>query len=821
MAEYANVIINISQEKLDRPFQYRVPEALKGRLYPGVQVLVPFGNGNRTIRGYVIELTDEAEIDRDRIKEIADVDTGGVPVEAQLISLAAWIRENYGGTMNQALKTVLPVHQKTRQKEKRTVALAVSRREAEEQLALFERKHNTARVRLLEALLAAAEASDEAPAGEERAAAGVSAEAPAGEEKAAAGIPYEAVTGKLHITPAVIRAMEELGLVAVSREQIWRNPISFVMAESGERGAGTTGERAAGTVGERAAGTAGEPDLKGRGRNREPDRASQKADFILNSEQQRIVDTITADFREGAYGTYLIHGVTGSGKTAVYIELIARAVAEGRQAIVLIPEIALTYQTVMRFYKRFGDRVSILHSKMSQGERYDQFLRAKNGELDVMIGPRSALFTPFSKLGYIIMDEEHEASYKSETVPRYHAREVAIERARRAGASVVLGSATPSLESYYRAKKGEYRLLELRTRIEEKPLPTCEIVDLREELRRGNRSILSGRLQELMEDRLKKGQQIMLFLNRRGISGFVSCRACGHVFRCPHCDVSLSQHNNGRLICHYCGYEEPVPGSCPKCGSEYVGGFKAGTQKIEQVVGKRFPKARLLRMDFDTTRSKEDYERILAAFANREADILIGTQMIVKGHDFPEVTLVGILAADLSLHISDYRGPERTFQLLTQAAGRAGRGQERGRVVIQTYSPDHYSIRLAARQDYEAFYGQEIAYRSLMRYPPVWHMMVMLAASGDKELAEGSARLLGQKLRQAQEKGKIQGLVMIGPADPPVAKVNDIYKKVIYFKHEDYAMLVRVKDVLEQFVEKHREFEGVTIQFDFDPMNGF
>lgn len=759
MAEYANIIIDISHEKLDRPFQYRVPEDMKEQLRPGMQVLVPFGNGNRTMRGYVIELTDEAEFDRDRIKEISSIDSAGVTVEAQLIALAAWIRENYGGTMNQALKTVLPIKQKARQKEKKHVVLALSGEEAKEQLMELLRRHNTARARLLEALLNERE------------------------------IPYEVVTGKLNITAAVIRAMEEKGLITVTAEQIWRNPISFLTAS---------------------------------GQNAEsPDQSTGQQDFTLNKEQQQIVDEISADFREEHYRTYLLHGVTGSGKTAVYIELIARAAAEGRQAIVLIPEIALTYQTVMRFYRRFGDRVSILHSRMSPGERYDQFLRAKNGQLDVMIGPRSALFTPFSNLGYIIIDEEHETSYKSESVPRYHAREVAEERARMTGASVVLGSATPSLESYDRARQGTYRLLELNSRIEEKPLPVCEVIDLREELKRGNRSILSERLKELMEDRLKKGQQIMLFLNRRGLSGFVSCRECGHVFSCPHCDVSLSHHNNGKMVCHYCGYQEPAVKNCPKCGSKYVSGFKAGTQKMEQVVKACFPKARVLRMDFDTTRSKDGYESILAAFANREADILIGTQMIVKGHDFPDVTLVGILAADLSLHISDYHGAERTFQLLTQAAGRAGRGQEEGRVVIQTYSPDHYSIQLAAKQDYRAFYEQEIAYRRMMKYPPVWHMLVMLVASKDQMYAELCADLLGKKMEQAQENGKIRGLTMIGPADAPVARVNDIYKKVIYFKHEDYGTLVRIKNVLEQFVNGHREFTGVTIQFDFNPMNGF
>ena len=753
MAEYANIIIDISQEKLDRTFQYRIPEQLRDRLAPGMQVQVPFGNGNRTIKGYVIELTDKAEFDPKKQKEILAIDQEGVPVEAQLITLAAWIRENYGGTMSQSLKTVLPVKQKQKQQEKRSVVLLASEEEARKQLEQFERKNSTARARLLSALLAERE------------------------------IPYEVVTGKLNITAAVIRVLEELGLLFVRRETTYRDPLHF---------------------------------MKGLAENPQPG-----AQIVLNEGQQQIVDRIAADQAEGHPATYLIHGVTGSGKTAVYIELIARAAAQGKQSIVLIPEIALTFQTVMRFYKRFGGRVSILNSRMSAGERYDQFLRAKNGELDVMIGPRSALFTPFSNLGFIIIDEEHETSYKSETVPRYHARETAITRAQMCGASVVLGSATPSVDSYYRAEQGEYKLLTLDKRVEERPLPDCEIVDLREELSHGNRSILSDRLQELMEERLKENQQIMLFLNRRGVSGFVSCRACGHVFKCPHCDVSLSWHNNGMLVCHYCGYQEPAAKLCPKCGSKYVGGFKAGTQKIEQVVKDRFPGARVLRMDFDTTRSKEGHEKILSAFANHEADILVGTQMIVKGHDFPEVTLVGILAADLSLYVSDYHGAERTFQLLTQAAGRAGRGNKKGQVVIQTYSPDHYSIELAARQDYQGFFEQEMAYRRLMKYPPIWHMMVMLVASAEQESAERLAELLGDKLRKSQENGQITGLVMIGPADAAVAKVNDIYKKVIYLKHEDHAVLVRIKDVLEEFIGKHREFETVAIQFDIDPMNGF
>ena len=613
MAEYANVIVDISHEKLDKTFQYKIPQAMREHLKTGMQVYIPFGN--RKIKGYVVELTDEAEFAVDKMKEIAGIVSDGIAIESQLIALAGWMRRNYGATMNQALKTVIPVRKKTNAIEHKTVRLKIGELEAKNQLAEFQRKHAKARERLLAALL---------------------------QEKE---LEWSIVTQKLNIQPAVIRALQELGIVQIASEKTYRNPVAH---------------------------------LDSRGYY-----------LTLNDEQRQVVDTVTKDMDAGRFETYLLKGVTGSGKTEVYMELIAHVLTEGRQAIVLIPEIALTYQTVMRFYNRFGDRVSIMNSRLSQGERYDQFERARNGDVDIMIGPRSALFTPFSNLGLIIIDEEHESSYKSETLPRYHARETAIERARMCGASVVLGSATPSVESYYRAMQGEYKLLEMRHRVAEKPLPAVNVVDLREELKNGNRSILSRRLQELMEERLSKGEQIMLFINRRGVAGFVSCRACGHVIKCPHCDVSLSQHitrahPEGRMLCHYCGYEEPMPKICPSCGSKYIGGFKAGTQKIEMIVKERFPKARVLRMDTDTTRKKEGHEQILSAFANQEADILIGTQMIVKGHDFPNVTLVGVLAADMSLHMSDYHAAERTFELLTQAAGRAGRGEKPGEVVIQT-----------------------------------------------------------------------------------------------------------------------------------------
>ncbi len=750
MAQYANIIVDISHEKLDKTFQYKIPERMRERLVLGMQVYIPFGA--RKVKGYVVEMTDEAEYDVAKLKDIIGIVTDSIPIESQLIALAGWMRKNYGGTMNHALKTVIPIKKKMTAVEHKTVRLLLDGIEARNQLAEYERKKNVARARLLKELIVQKE------------------------------LDWEIVTKKLNVSGAVVRAMEETGVVCVDSENAYRNPVDGL--------------------------------------------SSKGYHLTLNEAQQAVADIVTANMDREIQKTYLLKGVTGSGKTEVYMELIAHVLAQGKQAIVLIPEIALTYQTVMRFYNRFGDKVSIMNSRLSAGEKFDQFERAKKGDISIMIGPRSALFTPFQKLGLIIIDEEHESSYKSETLPRYHARETAIERAKMCGASVVLGSATPLVESFYKAKQGEYELLELTKRVAEKELPQCYVEDLREELRMGNRSILSNRLQALMEDRLAKGQQMMLFLNRRGVSGFVSCRSCGHVIKCPHCDVSLSQHNNGKMICHYCGYEEPESKVCPSCGSKYISGFKAGTQKIEEIVKQRFPGSRVLRMDFDTTRNKEGYEQILSAFANQEADILIGTQMIVKGHDFPNVTLVGVLAADLSLYVSDYRASERTFQLLTQAAGRAGRGKEPGEVVIQTYQPEHFAVQTAKEQDYEAFYEQEIAYRQMLRYPPIYHMLVVLCASKEEDEAAESAKKLADYLKEhepALGRGVsiAERVVLVGPADAAVAKVNDVYKKVIYLRGADYQKLVHIKDSIERFVADNASYKNTIVQFDFNPMNGF
>ena len=537
--------------------------------------------------------------------------------------------------------------------------------------------------------------------------------------------------------------------------------------------------------------------------------------LILNEDQQAAADTIKEDMAAGKHGTYLLFGVTGSGKTEVYMDVIEHVIKEGKQVIVLIPEISLTYQTVSRFALRFGKRVAFSHSKLSKGERYEQSENAKAGKIDIMIGPRSALFTPFRNLGLIIVDEEHESSYKSDNTPKYHAREVAEWRAEMAGASLILGSATPSLESYKRAVDGEIKLLKLGTRANEAKMPETEIVDMREELMKGNKSAISVPLYNKIKDRLSKKEQVMLFLNRRGYSGSMTCRKCGHVPKCPHCDIALTLHRDGKLHCHYCGYSEPKPVKCPKCESRAIAGFKAGTEKIEEMVQKMFPEAKILRMDADTTTKKGDFERILSNFKKHKADILIGTQMIVKGHDFEKVTLVGILAADLSLFANDYRAGERTYELIAQAAGRAGRGELPGECVIQTYNPEHYCVTCAAKNDYTAFFEEEIMNRKMLNYPPIGWMMVLSIQSESLK----NNRLVGDKLIYAikhYESSMGVRYNVIGPVEAAIKKLNDVYRDVIYIKDKDREKLIGLKDALEFFINDQKITEAI-VQFDFNP----
>jgi len=722
--EFANVIIDISHEKIDRAFAYRIPDNLKGILQLGDCVQVPFGKYNAPQNAYVIAITDKCDYDTDKLKYIDHIVTDEQGVGADEIKLAKWIRDTYGSTMIAALKTVLPVKKVVKMKEKKKILRTMSSEEIYALYAEAMRKNQQAKMRVLNEL------------------------------KSEELLPYDLVINKLHVSASTLNSLHRDGAISIESENYYRNPVSISAAKDERKN--------------------------------------------LSDEQSKICQDIITDINNGVNvsnggGRYLIHGITGAGKTEVYLRLIEEVVNNHQQCIMLIPEIALTYQTLLRFYKRFGDRVSVINSSLSAGERYDQCMRAKNGDIDVIIGPRSALFVPFPNLGMVIIDEEHESSYLSDKSPKYHARETAEELCRIKKASLVLGSATPSVESYYLSQKGVYKLYKMTKRLTGGELPSVDIVDLRQELKSGNRSMFSRTLKDKIKDRLEKKEQILLFLNRRGYSGFISCRECGFVLKCPHCDVSLSKHRGGKLLCHYCGYETEDVNKCPSCGSKYISGFKAGTEQIEEALYKEFPGIRVLRMDADTTKTKSSYENILEAFSQHEADVLLGTQMIVKGHDFPLVTLVGVIAADISLNESDFKTGERTFQLLTQAVGRAGRGTKKGEAIIQTYRPEHYSIIHSKNQDYEGFYEEELCYRAVGDYPPCGRMIKIQVQSKNEKRAIS--------LSEALKRRVVDGVRCIGPSPDGISKVNDYYRYNLYIKSQKEDLLIRSRTIMEEYLD--------------------
>lgn len=735
---YADVIIDISIEKLDIPFTYRIPERLSGIICVGSRVRIPFGKGDSEKKGYVTAIKDTADYDDSKIKDILGLVDGSISAEERSFEIAAFIKDTYGGTLSQALKAVIPVKSKVKAVEHKTLVRKMSADELKSLADEAFRQKRSAKERLLRALTE-----------DER-------------------IPVSFITKQLNVSGQTVNSIIKSGAASLESDTEYRKP----------------------TVSE----------------------IKNSRNLSLNPEQQLIVDAIGEDIDNGKAGKYLIHGVTGSGKTEVYLRLAEITVLLGKQVIFLIPEIALTYQTLARFYSKFGDRVSVLNSSMSNGEKYDQCERAKAGDIDIIIGPRSALFTPFNDIGLIIMDEEHEPSYKSENTPKYHAREVAARLCELSGAALVMGSATPSLESYYEAEKGNIRLFELKERATGGSLPTTEIIDLRAELSSGNRSMFSRHLKSLMDEAIRSGDQIMLFLNRRGFSGQLSCRECGKVIKCPHCDVPMSVHTGSKLICHYCGETAPKPSVCPSCGSKYLAAIKAGTEAVEERINKMYPGVKTLRMDKDTTSAKGSYDRILSSFAEGEAQILIGTQMIVKGHDFPNVTLVGILAADLSLGVPDYRASERTFQLLTQACGRAGRGEKPGYSIIQTYQPEAYAILTSAAQDYKKFYEEEMAYRETACYPPAVHMLAVQLFGTDEKKTSNLALELSNVIKS---NGTSR---ILGPAPGNIGKVQDYYRFVIYIKNADANELMRIRNVCEEFLT-NKIMTQMYVQFDLDPLN--
>lgn len=778
---YAQVIIDANHAEVDRVFDYRVPAQWEEEVCVGLRVMVPFGQRNTKREGYVIALTETTEVPEGKIKGIVEILDEGRPIlTPSILELAKWMKKEYFCTLNQCLQAVMPAGIRTKsvwyaeltgqtselaEKEQQMIDVleeqggAVPLRELEQIFGnrteyilrcLQEKKvvrlhQKTTRstykkekryVSLTEneeLLIAAKEKAekDKRLAGQLRVLSAIS----QGES-----LSVEELKEKAAVTDSPIHTLLQKGVLVEQRRQEKRDVFQL-------------------------------------------EDYTPTQPFYPTSEQAQALTLLREEEEKEQKRPVLLHGVTGSGKTEIYMQLIEHVIMAGKQAIVLVPEISLTPQIMKRFISRFGKRVSVTHSRLSLGERLDQWRKARDGEISIIIGPRSALFMPFSNLGVIVMDECHESSYISDVTPKYHTREVARKLSELTGALLVMGSATPDIDSYHRAVTGEFLLLQLKERTKGSHLPEVFVTDMRKELEDGNRSAFGLPLQQAIRENLEKGQQTMLFLNRRGYSTFVSCRKCGEALTCPSCNVSYTYHASDKaLVCHYCGKEVPVPKTCPSCGSHYIRYFGTGTQKIEEETRRLFPEASVLRMDADTTTGKNGHARILELFGKGKADILIGTQMIAKGHDFPNVTLVGILAADLSLNLGTYQAAETCFQLITQAAGRAGRGELAGRVFIQTYQPENHAIRMAAAQDYEGFYQEEILLRQAMEYPPFSHIFSVLITGEMEQEVILAAQRLGAYMNHYAERA---GCTVVGPAPAPLPKFRGEFRWQIFAKGTD------------------------------------
>ena len=778
---YAQVIIDANHAEVDRVFDYRVPAQWEEAVCVGLRVMVPFGQRNTKREGYVIALTETTEVPAGKIKEIVEILDEGRPIlTPPILELAKWMKKEYFCTLNQCLQAVMPAGIRTK---------SVWYVELTEQTAeLSEKEQQVADV--------LTEQGGAAPLRE-----------------------LEQVFGNR--TEYILRCLQEKKVVRLRQKttrSTYKKEKRYVsltenielLTEAKEKAA--KDKRLAGQLRVFSAICPGESisveELKEKAsvtdspihtllqkgvlveqRRQEKRDVFQLEDytptqpFYPTPEQAQALALLREEEQKEGKRPILLHGVTGSGKTEIYMQLIEHVIMEGKQAIVLVPEISLTPQIMERFISRFGKRVSVTHSRLSLGERLDQWRKARDGEISIIIGPRSALFMPFSNLGVIVMDECHESSYISDVTPKYHTREVARKLSELTGALLVMGSATPDIDSYHRAVTGEFLLLQLKERTKGSRLPEVFVTDMRKELEDGNRSAFGLPLQQAIRENLEKGQQTMLFLNRRGYSTFVSCRKCGEALTCPSCNVSYTYHASDKaLVCHYCGKEVPVPKTCPSCGSHYIRYFGTGTQKIEEETRRLFPEASVLRMDADTTTGKNGHARILELFGKGKADILIGTQMIAKGHDFPNVTLVGILAADLSLNLGTYQAAENCFQLITQAAGRAGRGELPGQVFIQTYQPENHAIRMAAAQDYEGFYQEEILLRQAMEYPPFSHIFSVLITGEMEQEVILAAQRLGAFMNHYAERA---GCTVVGPAPAPLPKFRGEFRWQIFAKGTD------------------------------------
>lgn len=777
MQKYAEIIISITHKEVDRIFNYKIKEEDLEKVTIGMRVVVPFGKGNKEVEGYIIGFCDKVDIDDAKIKYINRLPDQFPLFTKEMIELAKWMKNKYYTTLADCLKCIMPsgIQMKTdyvvsvlkpaKVSEKASLIIKyiienknqVTISELEEEFSsitstlkslenkgivnirpVSEIKYYEKRIKFLylnydyENL---DETIDELL--KKNNAQGRVLELLSQNN----GLALADIKSFLRITDSPIKTLEKNNLIEIKKIVIRRNILSedFVNIRS--------------------------------------------TNLDLTKEQEEAVGFLKIELNNFNKKPVLLHGVTGSGKTEIYMQLIEKTLKDNKQAIVLVPEISLTPQTIATFVGRFGDKVTATHSKLSFGERFDQWKKARDGEISIMIGPRSAIFTPFKNLGVIIVDEEHENSYISETNPKFSAKSVAIKLSEITNALLVLGSATPSIESYYEAEIGNFTLISLFERVN-KTLPKINIVDMRDELANGNKSIFSKDLENAIRENVLSGEQTILFLNRRGHSTFVSCRKCGEVMMCDNCNVNYTYHiHNNKLTCHYCGKEEKNPENCPACGSKFIRYFGVGTQKIENEVKKLFPNENVLRMDRDTVSKKNSHEKILNEFKSGNSKILIGTQMIAKGLDFPNVSLVGIIAADLSLNTGDFRAAETTYQLLTQVSGRAGRSTIKGRVFVQTYNPTHYSIECAKENDYNKFYSQEILLRRQMVYPPFSKIFaIMFISDLEKEVVQALYKLVDIMNHYNSAKRQFE---MLGPAPASISKIRNKYRWRLIVKGVD------------------------------------
>lgn len=821
---YAGIVVNTGSRQTDTIYTYRIPSELQSKIKIGSKVIIPFGLSSKLLEGYVFELKSETNFER--LKDIKYVIEDGITLSEKQINLCHWLRDTYLCTYFEAISLLIPSG--TTLKKKKIYSIAYEdlmsfksfKKLSERQKQIFniikterEISHKDIEKRLdfdfkndLKVLL-----KKKLLHVEERFYSDVTSKykkiVVLNFDKNKANdilstlsqrafkqievlkfllkvnkIELNVLISKTNASRSVISQLISKGLICIKEEKEFRSPITKKNIQIDEP-------------------------------------------KILNSEQKSVYEKIETFLNKKRYETFLIHGVTGSGKTEIYMQLVQQVLNKQKQAIVLVPEISLTTQIVNKFINRFGKKIAVLHSKLSLGERLDQWKKIKNNEISIIVGARSAIFAPCENLGIIIIDEEHESSYKSEKNPKYQTIDVAKFICKSEKIPLVLGTATPSVESYYKAMNSEYKLLTLKNRFNNNPLPTIEIVDMRRELDEGNKSIFSRNLYNSMKECLANNKQVILFLNRRGFSTFISCRRCGYVLKCLNCDISLTYHYGNNIAkCHYCGYFRSVPHTCPSCGSKYIRHFGTGTEKVEEYVKKLFPSINVKRLDVDTTSRKGELERIINSFENRKTDILIGTQMVTKGLDFPYVTLVGVLSADITLNLPDYRANERTFQLLTQVAGRAGRHDFKGKVIIQTYSPNNYAITSVRNHNYKNFFEKELNIRKEFLYPPFCNLINIIIYGQDENNVIKSANQIFEELKlHMYSKNNFKDVIVLGPNPAIYSKIKKNYRWQILIKYQsiDHENIKGIINNICNINKRNIVDNNINISFDINPYSTF